>query len=332
MKSQKWSHSKKLKAELTNPLFLGDNCSKCKLIIEFTGVNMKINETAIEKVFSARGPMQQFRLKELNSFHCFRCGRSKTSKLVSIYKENWSMRLCNGCYGFLLSIYNIKSGIENDTDKSNLLSEILLTLITSDQIKESEKLIKLSENRYDYLSPKALRFVATSEYVSKALENVSELDWSTAIIGLCKAFEVEITNRILDPLSKLVVSEDLTEDSKDKDIGRVAKYYLEASSKPPELGTFAHFLITIINSQKRRDTSTLMKAFIRLISTWPKSSWLTDSSGCWQSLGKLAKEFRNRAAHTDELTKNDYEECRDFVVGQKDILWQLVTATQSLRL
>jgi len=57
----------------------------------------------------------------LAQFILRRCGRSALdyfgqtvniaapSKLITVYRGDWSKRLCNSCYGRLLSIYEIKA-------------------------------------------------------------------------------------------------------------------------------------------------------------------------------------------------------------------------------
>ncbi len=292
---------------------------------------MKPTPSELENDYPVRGPLHQFRFKEASAFHCFRCGTSKKAKLITIYNEDWNRRLCNGCYGRLLSIYNIKAGTGSDDEKATALAELLLSIFNKNQAIESERLFKLSENRGQNLSAKALRFVATSEHVSRALEGVSNLDWSSATIGLCKAFEFELIERIINPLANSTKSLKIDEDMKDKDIGRVAKYCKDTSAKPPELGVFAHFLQTIINSEKRRANSLLIKTFMEIAKSWTKSNWILDSAGLYDSLIRLTRDFRNRAAHIEELTKKDYDDCRDFIIGKSGILWQLLLATKNYK-
>lgn len=74
--------------------------------------------SSIVKQYPSRGPMQQFRFKEATAFRCFRCGSTKTSKLIVVYGQDWNRRLCNGCYGRLLSIYEIKSGTATGLSRS----------------------------------------------------------------------------------------------------------------------------------------------------------------------------------------------------------------------
>jgi hypothetical protein len=154
------------------------------------------------------------------------------------------------------------------------------------------------------------------------------LDWSSVIIGLCKAVETELVERIVLPLRAVLQGSDLRTDVKDKDIGRVAKYFADPTAKPPEMGTFAHFLQTSLNSESRRTTSPVVVGLFRLFSTLPNSSWLSNVNGLYESLVRLTRDFRNRAAHLDTLIRQDYDECKIFVLGPEGILWKLIAATQ----
>ncbi|MDB9453118.1 hypothetical protein PN478_09900 [Dolichospermum circinale CS-534/05] len=274
---------------------------------------MKPILSQIEKEYSPRGPLHQFRFKEAIAFHCFRCGTSKKAKLLTIYGQDWNRRLCNGCYGRLLSIYEIKTGTDDDNEKAEALANLLLSLFNKDQALECQRLFRISEQRALFLSKSTLRFVATAEYVSKSLDGITNLDWSPAIIGLCKAVEMEVVERLVIPLTVLHNSSALDEDVKDKDIGRIAKFCRDGLGKPPELGTFAHFLQTTINSEKRRATSILMQKFIDLMKNCPNANWILDINGLHSSLSLLTNEYRNRAAHIDDLAQLDYENCRSLM-------------------
>ncbi len=282
----------------------------------------------IVKTYPQRGAMQQFRISESTAFHCFRCGQSKKSRLVVVYENDWNRLLCNGCYGRLLSIYEIKAGTKPDDEKATDLAEVLLSLLNKDQVREAERLYQLSEKRAVLLSETALKFVSTSEHLSRVLEIVPDLDWSPAIIGLCKAVELEIVERILIPLLAQMKGVNIEVDVKDKDLGRVAKFIAEPNNKPPEMGTFAHFLQTSINSQTRRTTSPIVERLYKLFHSWPNSDWISNSDGLYSSIIRLTQDFRNPAAHINTLTRQDYENCREFVIGANGILWNLISATQ----
>jgi len=272
--------------------------------------------------------MQQHRLQKATAFRCFRCGQTKTAELVTIYGGNWEQALCNGCYGRLLSVYEVKVGDQSDDAKVAALTKELLSRLGREETREAERLFRLREKRAQFLAEPSLRFVATSEHIAKTLEMVDDLDWSPATIGLCKAVELEVTERILQPLASTLNAESLEACVRDKDFGGVARFCASPDRKPPELGAFAHFLQTAIHSESRRETSPLLAAFFKLISAWPDSGWLVTASGLHGHLVTLTREFRNRAAHVDTLTRIDYSNCRDFVLGGDGILWRLLAATQ----
>ena len=266
--------------------------------------------STVTKTYPQRGPLQQFRFSEGTAFRCFRCGDTKKSKLITVYSGDWSRKLCNGCYGRLLSLYEIKAGTAADDQRAEQLCDVLLSLITVDQQRQAERVFRASDQRAGALSPEALRFIATAEHVAGQLESDPQLEWSPAVIGLCKAVEAEVVGRILRPLAVMAGSEDLSGDKKDKDIGRVAAFCVDTQRKPPELGAFAHFLQTVIHSQERRQTSRLIRCFLRLAGQWTGSTWLLDPEGLHRALTVMTGTYRNRAAHIDELARIDYLGCR----------------------
>lgn len=272
--------------------------------------------------------MQQFRFSEGTAFTCFRCGDPKNAKLITIYGGNWARRLCNGCYGRLLSLHDIKAGTASDDEKAEALASALLSIVAVDDRRKAEELFSASDKRATLLSPETLRFVATAEHVAGLLGTDPQLEWSPAVIGLCKAVEAEVVGRILQPLRTRTSREHLGTDKGDKDIGRMAAFCADPTRKPPELGTFAHFLQTVIHSQNRRQSSPLIASFLSLAAEWKGSHWLLDPEGLHRALGELTSKFRNRAAHIDELGKEDYVKCRELVAGELGILWNLVVSTE----
>ena len=288
------------------------------------------SSTAI-KTYPPRGPLQQFRFAESAAFDCFRCSQAKKSKLITVYRGDWSKRLCNGCYGRLLSLYDIKAGTGPDDERAEGLASALVAMVADDDARQAEKLFRASEDRAAHLSAEALRFIATAEYVAGRLEADPQLEWSPAVIGLCKAVETEIVGRILRPLAALASRENLSADRQDKDLGKMAAFCADPSRKPPELGAFAHFLQTVVHSRQRRESSALLGAFSKLTANWPGSQWLLQPAGLHNALSVLTAKFRNRAAHTDELGRQDYAGCRDHVIGPDGALWRLVVATQPHR-
>ena len=287
--------------------------------------------STLTKTYPQRGPLQQFRFAQSTAFHCFRCSATKKLKLITVYGRDWSRRLCNGCYGRLLSLYEIKAGTAADHQRAEELTAALLALVSVNDQRQAERLLRASETRAERLSPEALRFIATAEHLAGQLQAEPQLEWSPAVIGLCKGVEAEVVYRLLRPLAKRASHADLTGDKDDKDLSRVAAFCADPDRKPPELGTFAHFLQTVIHSRRRRETSVLIGVFLKLTVEWAGSQWLLDPHGLHQALVTLTTDFRNRAAHIDELAQEDYLRCRELVIGPEGTLWRLLLAVERHR-
>lgn len=230
-----------------------------------------------------------------------------------------------------MSLYEIKARTAPADQRADELAATLLTVVERDHQRKAELLYRTSEKRAQSLSPEALRFVATAEHVAGQLEAAPHLEWSPAVIGLCKALETEVVGRILRLLRVVASREDLRIDNADKDLGRIAAFCADTNRKPPELGAFAHFLQTVIHSQQRRQNSALISSFLKLAGQWTGSHWLLDPNGLHHALSVVTTQFRNRAAHIEELGKQDYTGCRELVIGPDGALWKLVVSTEAFK-
>ena len=165
-----------------------------------------------------------------------------------------------------------KSGTDRDDVRAQKLVRHLLSVVSSDEERKAAQMLRASEERASRLSPQALRFLATAQHLSETLRVGPDLEWSPAVIGLCKAVEVEIVRTFLKPLAQRSVGSDLSADTADKDMRRVAVYCNGSRPDPPEIGAFAHFLQTAIHSQKRRQDSVLLQLFLAFARTmWARS-------------------------------------------------------------
>lgn len=278
------------------------------------------------KEYPRRGPLQQVRLEKAAAFVCFRCGRPKKAKLRTIYAGDGNKLLCNGCYGKLLSVYDIKAGTLSTDEKAAELAKVLLKFATDSEARAAAAQLLVAEERARHLSAPTLRFLGTSEHVATGLLGHNDVDWSPAIIGLCKSVELEVVGRLIDPLQTACLGADLSTDIKDRDIGRIAKY-CAGRGRPPEMGVVAHFLKTAVNSQRRAGTSVLLGKLRELIRDWPRSSWLLSDDGLLGFLIGVTTSYRNPAVHIGELNAEQYSTCREMVVGEQGGLWQLISAT-----
>ena len=75
----------------------------------------------ITKTYPSKGQLRQYRFEKTVSFLCFRCGQTKTAKLIAIFNNDWTKRLCNGCYGLLLSQFTTPHG---HVDVENLVKHV----------------------------------------------------------------------------------------------------------------------------------------------------------------------------------------------------------------
>lgn len=285
----------------------------------------------VTRTYPPRGPLQQYRLDSSTSFVCFRCGAAKTSKLVTVLRGDWGHLLCNGCYGRLLSLHEIRRDAPDIEGVADDVANELLAVLSNEELRRAEELLRAREGRSANLDPKSLRLLATAEYVAAQLANATGLDWSAAVIGLCKALEIEVVRRVIDPLAATCEGVDLAEDVDDKDLSRVARFCAGRAAKPPELGAIRHFLTTAANSRERQASSRLLAAFRSVLRAWPRGDWLLDADGAAAALDVVTTKYRNPAAHTEELTELEYRECADFIVGEAGILWGLITATTPRR-
>ena len=291
--------------------------------------------SSVTKSFDPRGPLQQHRLADTISFRCFRCGGAKKSRLVTTYSANWDRKLCNGCYGHLLRIYEICANSTSDSDRIERLTAHLLDSVSIDDQRRAESLLRTRERRAEKLSPDAMQFVATAEstagFLRSRIGREPFLELSPAIVGLCKAVEAELITRVFEPIAGSAAHLDLSGDKKDGDFAAVARYCAGGENKPPELGTAARFLHTIANSKNRRSSSPLVRHTLSVATRWPGSTWILAPDGLYSSLTTLANDYRNPSAHTGAMNLDDYLGCQDLTIGKEGLLWRLIDATEVRR-
>lgn len=283
----------------------------------------------IIKTYPKRGPLQQYRLGTICSFSCFRCGQEKTSKLVTVANGSWANLLCNGCYGRLISLHEIRDSSKTSEEKAELVAVHLTQLIPLQQARAQESLLRQRQRQSDLLDTRSLRFIATAECVAENLLGHTELDWSAALIGLCKAFEVELVQRLIEPLRISCDGQDINADINDSDLRRIARY-CAGNAPPPELGSVRHFLEAATRLPDRVRRSPLLANLRSIVKKWPHADWLFQLEGGLTAIGTLTSRYRNRAAHNEVLTRDDYLGCHALVVGTDGVLWKLCRAT-SLR-
>jgi len=171
---------------------------------------------------------------------------------------------------------------------------------------------------YFELCPEAIRFLATADRVAEILPVAEDLDWSVAVIGLCKAFEVEVIRRLLEPLRDQLRGLDLDSDIAEPRTRELALYVAGKTSRPPALGTVVHSLALAGADTPAATLSPLLTA-IRDAAVEAKSEWLIGNSGFVSEVRQLTRRYRNRAVHVDLLVRSDFEACREMLFGTEGV-------------
>ena len=122
------------------------NMSNSAMTMRDTGAGPRYE---VIKTYRQRGPMRQYRLTASTSFGCFRCGLAKTSRLVTVFREDWNRLLCNGCYGLLVSLHDIRAGTADDSERADALAEQLLALASEAEQREAMELLRIRSDQVD---------------------------------------------------------------------------------------------------------------------------------------------------------------------------------------
>jgi hypothetical protein len=281
----------------------------------------------IVKTYPRRGPLQQFRAGATTSFVCSRCTQAKSAKLIATIGGGRTDLICNACYGYLLSVWDICVGAQEDHDRDEALLRVLSSAVTAAGIERGRVLLLTRETRATTLSPEAQTALSTAEAVGAGLVNwqATDLDWSAAIVCMCKAVEIELRRLVAEPLKQATRGADLSTDAASRDLAKMARYCLGEPRAHIELGAYGFFLSKVTTGSAA--TGPMARALRDMSRHWPRSDWLFEVDAFPASLGALAKDYRNRAAHTEILTQADFDACAQIVSGANGILWTLIAAT-----
>lgn len=276
----------------------------------------------IIKTYPCRGPLNQFRFEKSISFVCFRCSNTKTSKLVSTYRENWNLKLCNGCYGRLISLYEIRSSSDPSEAKFSALDQNIRDIWSQfeNQVSELEREIS-KKSSFDSDTNK---FLATAEFLKRKLPDEENLEWSPAIISLCKAVENELVKKWILPLKLMAEGAKVNNQVIDKRTQRLEKYIMGINDTPPELGSIYFFIDILSKSESFRNNSPTFELIKEYSQKRPLSYKFYSSNGISDSLKELVENYRNKAAHIEVLKKEDYICCEEITLSEGGILNEIL--------
>jgi len=291
---------------------------------------MSIPLEKIIKKYPKKGPLSQFRFEKVISYACFRCKSVKTSKLISICNDEWDFKLCNGCYGRLISLYEIHRGQKSNEDKIEQINETITDI--QKQFSESlDILIKNYSNKNTHLDNLTNKYLATANLLYEKLPKREYIEWSPAILCLCKSVENELINKIISPLKK-IASETINENpSEDKRTIKIEKYIYGKSNIPPELGAISFLFELLSNSEKWKQNNPIFNLIKSYCQKRPFSDWIYSKNGAAKSLNELCQKYRNIAAHISDLKIEDYEKCLSLVCAKNGILDKICTTSSKVK-
>src|SRR6266545_4368953 len=138
----------------------------------------------IVKTYPRRGPLQQYRAAQSTAFVCSRCTQAKVSKLVATVRDDDGELLCNGCYGYLLSVWDVRVGQQEDAQRDEALTRLLGEAVSAAAIEHGRTLLLARDTRATALSSLAQTALATAEAIGAGMVTwkPTDLDWSAAII------------------------------------------------------------------------------------------------------------------------------------------------------
>lgn len=151
-----------------------------------------------------------------------------------------------------------------------------------------------------------LRVLESLTVVLPALESKPEVDWSPAVMCWCKALEIEVARIVLGGW-RGGLHGFTTRGARD------VAAFMEGSGKAPGLGLSAEF----IRYARRRDCGG------GWLAGHPCREWIFDRQGLSGVLEKVARTYRNPAAHLGLMTREDYAGCAAVVGGAEGALSRL---------
>ncbi len=257
-----------------------------------------------------------------------RCEQAKTAKLVATSGDDHRGLLCNGCYGYLLSVWELRAGVQPDAERDNDLLHLLESAVTAAQVEEGRAVLLAREARAASLSAEAQTLLSTAEAVHAGLVpwQATDLDWSVAALPLCKAVEVEIGRLIAQPLREMARGLDLGPDAARGELKAMVKYCRSTSDTHMMLGPFIGFLNGVTAPESA--DGPLATAVRGMSRAWPYADWLFNPDGLAAALDQLRVRYRNPAAHTEILDQTAFEGCSSLVGGPDGLLWRLLLSTR----
>jgi hypothetical protein len=183
------------------------------------------------------------------------------------------------------------------------------------------RLFQVAEHdRYD-LPPSFVQILPDLDHDTVAILQTAEIlrrlehpvpDFSIAIIEYCKAVEVELKRKLLEPLRARIQAKTGQLAKPIGQLHRLSRYLSGKTDRPLELGTLAKTISAALSSSTSADDLLVLE--IRdYLGRFPNPAWMTSQFA--GDIEALARDFRNPAAHGRIQDPTRVEECRRIVLG-----------------
>ncbi len=280
----------------------------------------------VEMVLPARGDVQQYRVTRAVKFRCVRCGRTKTARLIALLRNDTEHPLCNGCYGNLLSRHPAARLSDRSEERANALA------VAVDVSIEAAEAVgrNLAAERGLPLTRLGDRHLGTARIVADHLSKLAAGDpvlWSPVVSALSSALEVELRYRVIDRMREVFIrrfGSDLALP------GEYAKFTAYCKAQPGtgrmEMGAIARFLASAAADARSDAPSQLGRLYRKLLDASPKPEWLGDPGALAAEIKEFTRDYRNPAAHGDEIAHDAGQRCLTYVAGDGGLLWRVVYA------
>ena len=183
-----------------------------------------------------------------------------------------------------------------------------------DRIREYElELVTQLGEVWDQLGADSQRFLSSAEYLYSEHRGANSLDFAPAAVEYCKVVETELGKRVSRPLLQYL-REKVGPKVELKFGGRKCIVSTSANAKPPELGRLAHLL----EASRTSKTNQVVRDF--LTNHYPPDIQDLILQDLPAKLKQITTEYRNGAAHTEDLPQKKIEEFRAILLGSEDSL------------
>jgi len=280
----------------------------------------------VELALPARGDVQQFRLTRAVKFNCIRCGQTKTSRLIALLGNDTAHPLCNGCYGNILSRHPAPRGAASTDSRAKALAvEVEVSIERAEAVGR-----RLAAEHGLRLTTLGDRHLGTARIVADHLEGFDAafpVLWSPVVSALSSSLETELRYRVIDRMRDVLLARSGPELSLP---GEYAKFAAYCSAQPGsgrmEMGAIAHFIARAAADARGDSPTQVGRLFRKLLETSPKAEWVGDPGALAAEIGAFTREYRNPAAHGEEIARDAGQRCLTYVAGDRGLLWRIAYA------